>query len=184
MIGPSTRPIATEEQLSFRTTCLGKIEPLVLVNKIQYSKIKLQNHKKSSSETEQFTKIMWVVGCSQSATYECYHSHKWLTNDDHCAKQEMLHHISMRLSSRLELRSVPSNSELELLAGLRIRMVDPRNGGPPEWWTLGMADPRNGGPRNGGPLPYNFVGAEFYIHTLADVSSGTGLPGLSRIKGR
>jgi len=47
-----------------------------------------------------------------------------------------------------------------------------------------MVDPRNGGPRNGGPLPYNFVGAEFYIHTLADVSSGTGLPGLSRIKGR
>jgi len=33
-------------------------------------------------------------------------------------------------------------------------MVDPRNCGPPEW----------------GPLPYNFVGAEFYIHTLADSS--------------
>jgi len=35
------------EQLSFCTTstCLRKVEPLVLVNKIQYSKLKLQHHK-------------------------------------------------------------------------------------------------------------------------------------------
>jgi len=116
-----------------RATCFSKQNTVL--------KIKAAESQKSSSETEQFTKIMWVVGCSQSATYECYHSHKWLTNDDHCAKQEMLHHISMRLSSRLELHSVPSNSELELLAGLRIRMadpgmVDPRNGGPPEWGAV------------------------------------------------
>ena len=58
-----------------------------------------------------------------------YHSHKWLTNDYHCAKQKVLHDISMRLSSRLELRSAPSKSELELLVGLGIGMADPRNGG-------------------------------------------------------
>jgi len=65
------------------------------------------------------------------------------TNDDHCAKQEVLHHISMRLSSRLELRSAPSNSELELLVELGIGMADPRNGGSSEWRT----------PRMGGALP-------------------------------
>ena len=58
-----------------------------------------------------------------------YHSHKWLTNDYHCAKQKVLHDISMRLSSRLELRSAPSKSELELLVGLGIGMADPRKGG-------------------------------------------------------
>ena len=29
---------------------------------------------------------------------------------------------------------------------------DPRNGGPPEWRTPGMADPRNGGPPEWGPV--------------------------------
>jgi len=69
------------------------------------------------------------VGCSQSTIYESYHSHKWSTNDYHCAKQKVLHDISMRLSSRLELRSAPSKSELELLVGLGIGMADPRKGG-------------------------------------------------------
>jgi len=50
VIGPSTRPIATDEQLSFCTTCLRKLEPLVLVNKIQYSKLKLQHHKNQAAK--------------------------------------------------------------------------------------------------------------------------------------
>jgi len=33
----------------------------VLVNKIQYSKIKAAASQKASSETEQFTKIMWAA---------------------------------------------------------------------------------------------------------------------------
>ena len=43
-----------------------------------------------------------------------------------------VHHISMRQSSRLELRSAPSNSELELL----VYRVRDRNGGPPEWGAV------------------------------------------------
>jgi len=60
---------------------------------------------------------MWAV-VSLQLMKVISHCHKWLTNDDHCAQQEALHHISMRLSSRLELRSASSNSELELLVGL------------------------------------------------------------------
>jgi len=82
------------------------------------------------------------------------------TNDDHCAKQEVLHHISMRLSSRLELRSAPSNSELELLVELGIGMADPRNGGSSEWRTPGMGGGRY---RDCSQKLWAYVGQKLYV---------------------